>query len=139
MSKLDNFIPTNGVNNKTDFLSIDDTDEIIRGASCTHVFRLPFSFNNVAVYGLSKIIYKQRLEVILVKDITEDMVFTMGDKTVVKVELSPLDTLRFYDTVMDAFCQVRICTKNNKILYDEAHKIKVITPLETEVVPPNND
>ena len=46
MSWINNYTETLSPNNKTKFIFEDKTDSIIVGASCQHVFEVPFLFTN---------------------------------------------------------------------------------------------
>jgi len=126
MSKLSKF--TEATPTVNDFLEDTvDTDEIVIGGTCTHIFELPFIYDQVV--KSARVIYKQGLEVKLTVEVKDSMVQIKGTRSVIYVYLPKIYTLLFDKTILDAYCQLEIVTKDNSTLYDEPHKIKVLAPL----------
>lgn len=126
MSKLSDFTEATPVVN--DFLTDTvDADEIIIGGTCTHVFELPFIYDRVV--KSARVIYKQGLEVKLTVDVKQSMIQIKGTSTNIYVFLPVVYTELFDKTLLDAYCQLEIITKDNKKLYDEPHKLRVLAPL----------
>ena len=127
---LDNYTITENSDNRIKYLCMPKQDEIIIGGSCTHVFILPFLYSDSVIE--SEIIYKQGLEVVLIKignlcDIKEDF-----DKqcTTLTVNLFPDDTLLFKDNLLDTSVQIKIYNIENEILYNIPNKLKIRRPLD---------
>ena len=49
MGMFTNFSKTTHPDNRFEFLPKENVDEIIIGASCKHVFKIPFSYNSLTV------------------------------------------------------------------------------------------
>ena len=129
MSILSKFKETINSDNRIKYLDIDNSDEIIIGANSTQVFEFPFSYSSYVKY--CSVIYKQGLHDVLEVYVTDDMVKECEDRTrsIITIELEPSQTMAFRKTILDTYCQVRIVTTDDKVLYDEPHYIKVLSPL----------
>lgn len=144
MSIFDNFTETiNSDNRFKNWQECDDEDELIIGASCNHVFKVPFLFTGQSAYARDcRIFYSQGLNVVLEKGLEDCEVtpetITRPDQTtyytgcsIISLDLTPFDTAYFKDTVLDSWVQLKIYTVNDELLYNEKRKIKVIPTLES--------
>ena len=105
-----------------------DTDEIIIGGTCTHVFKLPFIYTEIV--KKARVIYRQALKTVLTIDVNDKMVHICASNSIIYVYLPKVYTELFNATLLDTECQLEIITKNNETLYDNPHKIKVLSPLD---------
>lgn len=128
MSWINNYTETLSPNNKTKFIFEDKTDSIIVGASCQHVFEVPFLFTNYV--KKAEVIYKQGLDTILEIELGIDNIIEKGaNKTTIIIRLTPEQTILFRETVLDTFVQLKIVTTSDNIIYDDPHYISVSEPL----------
>ncbi len=127
MSWIENYTPTVDPNNKHKFLFKDKTDTIIVGATCEHIFEVPFSFNNYVKN--CTIIYKQGFDTILEVFVEPSWVTETPYGSKIHVTLTPNQTKIFRDTVLNTFVQLRVETLDDKLLYDDPHLIWVKEPL----------
>ena len=139
---IENFKETENSDNRKKFLACPEQESITIGASCTHTFRLPFSLSNYCKH--LEVIYRQGIDtddtVWLVESWSEDLENTKfeiiedGSRTIVNVTLSPRDTQRFRDSLLDTYVQLKIITKDNEIFYDNPHYIQVKAPLRIDSI-----
>ena len=129
MSRLTDFTETK-LTDSNFLIDTVDTDEIVIGGTCTHTFELPFIYLDVV--KSARVTYKQNLEVVLSLEIKDSMVHIVGSRSVIYVYLPKIYTELFDASILDTFCQLEIITKDNEILYDDPHKIKVIKPLSSK-------
>ena len=140
MGVLDSYTQTIISDNRHKFIdSNEDKDEIIIGGSCTNTFELPFLYSKYIKDG--EIIYKQGLNIVFEMPISLDMIKEKESCpfSIVQVNLSPSQTSLFEDTVLDTFCQLKLIDVNDNVMFDEPHKLKVITPLKTDNVEEGED
>lgn len=132
MKILDNFRETFNSDNRARFMSVDHTDELIIGGSCTHIFEFPFSYSHYV--KSCSIVYKQGLNIVLDIPITPEMVkeSLSGMFSSIIVKLTPLQTQLFNNTILDTFCQARLINIEDEVLFDEPHYLKIIAPLKEE-------
>lgn len=132
MGMFTNFTPTNYSpdNRHRDCGYRDETDEIIIGATCTHMFQIPARWEGFIQSGT--VIYNQGLEFKFAKAITDDMVKEYPGFTIITVKLSPEDTKKFKYSCLDTNCQLKIVDYNNEVLFDDVRKLRVLKPLEEE-------
>ena len=138
MGMFDNFTPTEISYNLPDFKYIDDTSDIIIGATNTHVFKQPFLFNEF-IHKFD-VIYKQGLTEVLTKtydmqsnEYREDIIICECDKpgnTIVKVILSPDESLLFKNSVLECQVQLKFYLLDDSILYSDCYDINVKSPLD---------
>ena len=118
--------------NRFTFNYNDDTDVIVPGSSCEHVFEFPFIYSEVV--NSCEIIYKQGIDIQARIYVNEDWVTPCPDHfgSIVKVTLTPEITSMFQNNGLNVFAQAKIYTKNDEeILYDEPHRIYVKEPLDS--------
>ena len=132
MNWVDNYKETINPDNRHNFIFKDDTDSIIIGASCEHIFETDFRFSDYVLVG--KVIYKQGLDIVLEINIEPENVKEIGRHSVITINLTPADTSLFKQTFLDTYVQLRIMTVNHEVLYDDPHKIVVNEPLVVERV-----
>lgn len=117
---LENFTETQFPDNRP-IVKDEDRDSITRGATCTHIFKLPFPCAGY-VQDLS-IIYKQGLEIVLIKDFIDCTVTETPYKSIIAVDLLPTDTLKFEQNLLDVYIQIKVLTINNETLYNTPIKL----------------
>lgn len=135
MSKLRYFTETNINSNTGIFLPvIYNFDEIVIGANCVHIFRLPFSEANDKEY-LSQIekiecIYKQGTTMLVILVQPENLVHD-NISYVAEVNLTAEQTNQFKpDSLLDLVCQLKITLLDGTIWYDRLNKVRTITPID---------
>ena len=57
MGMFTNFSKTTHPDNRFEFLPKEKVDEIIIGASCKHVFKIPFSYTSIVESGVVMILF----------------------------------------------------------------------------------
>jgi len=124
---LKNFTETIYPNNRP-IMREEDKDTIVRGGTCIHIFRLPFPCENY-VQDL-KVIYKQGLEVVLIKDFADCEVIEAEHKSIIRVNLSPADTLKFEQNLLDIYVQLKVVTIDNSTLYNTPIKLMLEQTLD---------
>lgn len=135
MGVLDNYTQTIISDNRHQFIdSNEDKDEIIIGGSCTNTFELPFLYSKYIKEG--EVIYKQGLDVLLELPISLDMIEENErcSFSIVQVNLNPSQTSLFKNTILDAYCQIRLIDINDNVMFDEPHKLKVSKPLKENLI-----
>lgn len=137
MSKLDNFKPTSYSDNRYKTLDMEKVDDVIIGATCTHIFHLGFKYSTYV--KSSKIIYKQGIETVLIK-YPEDYKIreTEHDHTFLTIVLSPEDTLKFRQTPLSTQVQMQIVTADGETLYNLATELRVKNPLDVSPYKPES-
>lgn len=125
-----NFSKTTHPDNRFEFLPKEKVDEIIIGASCKHVFKIPFSYNSIVESGV--VIYSQGVDTIFAIEITKDMVHEDYDESVIVVKLLANKTLLFSEDKAgnSTKCQLKLLLKTGEISYDKPYKLKVFKPLD---------
>jgi hypothetical protein len=134
MSLLDTFTETVNSDNRHEYIEKDETAEIVIGGDATHIFEFPFDYTNYIKSAICY--YKQGKDIILEIDVTPTDV-TVDDKrtcSTITLELRPVQTQLFKTTNLDTKCQFRFVTVDDKIIFDEPHDVKIITPLKVEPV-----
>lgn len=126
MSIFDNFTETTNSDNRACFLKCDEQDEVVIGASCTHMFKLPFKYNDYALD--MRIIYKQGLTVLFEK-YPQDCELDESE-TLITLRLTPPETRKFKANGLDAHVQLKFYTREGEKLYNLPSKLKVIPTLE---------
>lgn len=124
---LDNFTETTLSDNRPIIIE-EYKDTITRGATCTHIFNLPFPFANY-VQDLV-VIYKQGLEIVLIKDFADCEVEENADGSIVTIILSPVDTLKFENNLLTIQVQLKISTISNETLYSTPITLKLEPTLD---------
>lgn len=131
MSKLDVFTPTKYSDNRVIVLPEEKIDDIIIGATCTHIFHLGFKYSEYV--KSSKVIYKQGLDVILTKyPISYNLEETKYGTTFLTLVLTPEDTIKFRDAHLTTTVQIQITNVNGETLYNIPSKLIVKEPLSVE-------
>lgn len=129
MSSLNNFTPTSSPNNKCRKVPVNPINELTIGSTTTHTFSLPFIYSEYVKY--CEIIYKQGLNVVLVKtDYTVQEENLDGGCSMIRVVLSPEDTLKFNRSLLDTFVQVKIVNIKGEVSYSTPNSIKILNPLD---------
>ena len=85
MGMFTNFSKTTHPDNRFEFLPKEKVDEIIIGASCKHVFKIPFSYKSIVESG--EVIYSQGVDTVFAIKITEDMIEKGCDDRVIIVSV----------------------------------------------------
>ena len=130
MGMFTNFSKTTHPDNRFEFLPKEKVDEIIIGASCKHVFKIPFSYNSIVESG--KVIYSQGIDTNFTIEITEDMIKECCDESVIVVKLPEIKTLLFSEDKAgnSTKCQLKLLLKTGETSYDKPYKLKVFKPLD---------
>ena len=130
MGMFTNFSKTTRPDNRFEFLPKEKVDEIIIGASCKHVFKIPFSYNSIVESGV--VIYSQGVDTSFAIEITEDMIEEGCDERVIIVKLPVSKTLLFSEDKAgnSTKCQLKLLLKTDETYYDKPYRLKVFKPLE---------
>ena len=130
MGMFTNFSKTTHPDNRFEFLPKEKVDEIIIGASCKHVFKIPFSYNSIVKSG--KVIYSQGVNTSFAIEITEDMIEKGCDERVIIVKLPVSKTLLFSEDKAgnSTKCQLKLLLKTGETSYDKPYRLKVFKPLD---------
>ena len=130
MGMFTNFSKTTHPDNRFEFLPKEKVDEIIIGASCKHVFKIPFSYTSIVESG--KVIYSQGVDTVFAIEITEDMIKECCDESVIIVKLPVSKTRLFSEDKAgnSTKCQLRLLLKTDETSYDKPHKLRVFKPLD---------
>lgn len=132
MGMFTNFSKTTHPDNRFEFLPKEKVDEIIIGASCKHVFKIPFSYNSIVESGV--VIYSQGVNTSFAIKITEGMVHEDEDydESVIIVKLPVSKTLLFSEDKAgnSTKCQLKLLLKTGETYYDKPYKLKVFKPLD---------
>ena len=138
MGMFDNFTPTEISYNLPDFDYIDNTSDIIIGATNTHPFKQPFLFSSFV--KKFEVIYKQGLTEVLTKtydmqsnEYREDIIIHEFDEkgfTILKVILSPEESSLFKNSVLECQVQLKFYMLDDSILYSDVYDIWVKSPLD---------
>lgn len=130
---FENFEPTTFPDNRHHFLPVEECDEIIIGATCTHIFNLPFNYNTFTGENKDKleIFYKQGLFVLVEKHYCDvDILVHDNNTTTITVKLCECETQSFRLCPLNTFVQMKIVDANDNILYNEPSKLIVKRPLD---------
>ena len=129
MGMFTNFSKTTHPDNRFEFLPKEKVDEIIIGASCKHVFKIPFSYTSIVKSG--EVIYSQGVNTNFTIEITEDMIKECCDESVIVVKLPVSKTLLFSEDKAgnSTKCQLKLLLKTDETSYDKPHKLRVFKPL----------
>ena len=132
MGMFTNFSKTTHPDNRFEFLPKEKVDEIIIGASCKHVFKIPFAYSSIVESGV--VIYSQGVNTSFAIKITEDMIKEKKgyDESVIVVKLPVIKTLLFSEDKAgnSTKCQLKLLLKTGETYYDKPYKLKVFKPLE---------
>ena len=130
MGMFTNFSKTTHPDNRFEFLPKEKIDEIIIGASCKHVFKIPFSYTSIVESG--KVIYSQGVNTNFTIEITEDMIKECCDESVIMVKLPVSKTLLFSEDRAgnSTKCQLKLLLKTDETFYDKPYKLRVFKPLD---------
>lgn len=132
MGMFTNFSKTTHPDNRFEFLQKEKVDEIIIGASCKHVFKIPFSYKSIVESG--KVIYSQGVNTSFAIEITKDMIKEKEDydESVIIVKLPEIKTLVFSEDKAgnSTKCQLKLLLKTDETFYDKPYKLKVFKPLD---------
>ena len=130
MGMFTNFSKTTHPDNRFEFLPKEKIDEIIIGASCKHVFKIPFSYTSIVESG--KVIYSQGVNTNFTIEITEDMIKECCDESVIMVKLPVSKTLLFSEDKAgnSTKCQLKLLLKTGETSYDKPYRLKVFKPLD---------
>lgn len=124
---LENFTVTSFSDNRP-VAAVEEDYSVTRGATCTHIFELPFVCDGY-VQELS-IIYKQGLRIVLTKDL-EDCELTQDQySSVLTLELSSVDTLKFDENLLDIYVQLKVLTVVDETLYNAPIKLVLVQTLD---------
>ena len=126
MTKLD-FFEESTPNDWRFVRHTDDIDDIVIGADCSHVFELPFVYEEVVADA--RAIYAQGLETLFVVPVTQDMVEELGGRSAIRIRLPASLTEAFDANLLDAYCQLEITTLDGETHYDKMRKLRVLKPL----------
>ena len=131
MGMFTNFSKTTHPDNRFEFLPKEKVDEIIIGASCKHVFKIPFAYSSIVESGVA--IYSQGVDTSFAIEITKDMVHEDYDESVIIVKLPVSKTLLFSEDKAgnSTKCQLKLLLKTGETFYDKPYKLKVFKPLDT--------
>lgn len=119
----------------------DEQDSITIGATCTHIFDLPFLSADIEE---AEIIYRQGLNVVLNKQtlnndfIIEDNLDPGHESSRIVLILSPEDTLKFKPNLLDVYVQLKIIIVKpegesesfDNVLYNTPIKLKLNVTLD---------
>ena len=131
MGMFTNFSKTTHPDNRFEFLPKEKVDEIIIGASCKHVFKIPFSYNSIVESG--EVIYSQGVDTTFAIKITKDMIIKENyDESVIMVKLPESQTLLFSEDKAgnSTKCQLKLLLKTGETSYDKPYKLRVFKPLD---------
>ena len=130
MGMFTNFSKTTRPDNRFEFLPKEKVDEIIIGASCKHVFKIPFSYTSIVESGV--VIYSQAEDTSFAIEITKDMVHEDYDESVIMVKLPVSKTLLFSEDKAgnSTKCQLKLLLKTGETSYDKPYRLKVFKPLD---------
>ena len=130
MGMFTNFSKTTHPDNRFEFLPKEKVDEIIIGASCKHVFKIPFAYNSIVESGV--VIYSQGVNTSFTIEITEDMIEEDCDERVIIVKLPVSKTLLFSEDKAgnSTKCQLKLLLKTGETSYDKPYKLRVFKPLD---------
>ena len=130
MGMFTNFSKTTHPDNRFEFLPKEKVDEIIIGASCKHVFKIPFSYNSIVESG--EVIYSQGVNTSFAIKITKDMIEKGCDERVIIVKLPVSKTLLFSEDKAgnSTKCQLKLLLKTGETSYDKPDRLKVFKPLD---------
>ena len=130
MGMFTNFSKTTHPDNRFEFLPKEKVDEIIIGASCKHVFKIPFSYTSIVESGV--VIYSQGVDTVFAIEITEDMIEEGCDERIIIVKLPISKTLLFSEDKAgnSTKCQLKLLLKTDETFYDKPYKLKVFKPLD---------
>ena len=130
MGMFTNFSKTTRPDNRFEFLPKENVDEIIIGASCKHVFKIPFSYSSIVESGV--VIYSQGVDTTFAIEITKDMIKEDYDESVIMVKLPVSKTLLFSEDKAgnSTKCQLKLLLKTGETSYDKPYKLKVFKPLD---------
>ena len=130
MGMFTNFSKTTHPDNRFEFLPKEKVDEIIIGASCKHVFKIPFAYSSIVESGVA--IYSQGVDTSFAIEITKDMVHEDYDESVIIVKLPVSKTLLFSEDKAgnSTKCQLKLLLKTGETSYDKPYKLKVFKPLD---------
>ena len=130
MGMFTNFSKTTRPDNRFEFLPKEKVDEIIIGASCKHVFKIPFSYTSIVESGV--VIYSQGVDTSFAIEITKDMVHEDYDESVIMVKLPVSKTLLFSEDKAgnSTKCQLKLLLKTGETSYDKPYRLKVFKPLD---------
>lgn len=108
----------------------EEQDSITRGATCIHIFELPFPINDGHVESLS-VIYKQGIKVpVLTKTINIIPVVDPAEYLYkFEVELTPEDTILFEQNLLDVYVQLKL-EKDRQTLYNTPIKLALNPTLD---------
>lgn len=126
---LENFTETSYSDNRP--LAIEEEqDSITRGATCIHIFELPFPINDGHVESLS-VIYKQGIKApVLIKNISIIPVIDPAEYLYkFEVELTPEETLSFEQNLLDIYVQLKL-EKDGQTLYNTPIKLALNPTLD---------
>ena len=138
MGMFTNFSKTTHPDNRFEFLPKEKVDEIIIGASCKHVFKIPFSYASIVESGA--VIYSQGVDTRFAIEITKDMVHEDYDESVIMVRLPVSKTLLFSEDKAgnSTKCQLKLLLKTGETSYDKPYKLKVFKPLDIHAIEDND-
>lgn len=138
MGMFTNFSKTTHPDNRFRFLSKEKVDEIIIGASCKHVFKIPFSYKSIVESGV--IIYSQGVAISFAIEITKDMVHEDCNESVIIVKLPVSKTLLFSEDKAgnSTKCQLKLLLKTGETSYDKPYRLKVFKPLDIHSIEDND-
>ena len=124
-----NFKPTTNPDNRFTQLSCwgDCFDEIIIGATCKHVFYLPFNAKGYITKIQLK--YQQGLTVVLALDISQQQVIQTDNGTVIEVLLNEEQTKLFKRSFLNTTAQLSFETIDGKKFYSDEYQICVKQPI----------
>ena len=130
MGMFTNFSKTTHPDNRFEFLPKEKVDEIIIGASCKHVFKIPFAYSSIVESGVA--IYSQGVDTSFAIEVTKDMIHENYDESVIIVKLPVSKTLLFSEDKAgnSTKCQLKLLLKTDETFYDKPYKLRVFKPLE---------
>ena len=130
MGMFTNFSKTTRPDNRFEFLPKEKVDEIIIGASCKHVFKIPFAYSSIVESGVA--IYSQGVDTSFAIEITKDMIHENYDESVIIVKLPVSKTLLFSEDKAgnSTKCQLKLLLKTGETSYDKPYKLRVFKPLD---------
>ncbi|MCK9470302.1 MAG: hypothetical protein M0Q88_00925 [Bacilli bacterium] len=132
---LSNFTETEFPDNRPP-VPEDEQDSITIGATCTHIFDLPFLSADIEE---AEIIYRQGLNVVLNKQTInndfaiEDNLDPGHEGSRIVLTLSPEDTLKFKPNLLDVYVQLKIIKVKPEAEPESVDNVLYNTPIKLKL------
>lgn len=108
------------------------TNNIVAGGSSVLIFELPAHYNDDLIR--LTIVFNQEEKLIMVKN--PSSVVVEGHHMFVECRLNPVETQEFGHTTLDTLVQLKLEYPNNRVLYTDIEKIKVLDTLDDASITP---